>query len=81
MIFSLLHILSLAIETLRRRWKALTLSRPGGGGGLIMPAATFNLIKIFNIWANGVKYQDFFRNLSGKNLMWSVSDDWVDFRK
>ena len=46
----------------------LTLSRlrGGGGGGAILLAATFNQTNIFNIWANVMKLQDFFRNLSGQ---------------
>ena len=41
----------------------------------IVPATTLNLNNLFfNIRANA---QDFFKNLPGKNLMWSVSVDWL----
>ena len=46
-----------------------------------MPAVNLNLNNIFYIRANDLKLQDFFRNLSGKILKWSVSDDCLDFRK
>lgn len=44
-----------------------------GSEGQILPAATLNLNNFCNIWANAKKLQEFFRNLSEKNLMWSIS--------
>ena len=37
-----------------------------------MPAETFNLNNFINIGTNSIKRLDFFRNLSGKKLVWSV---------
>ena len=34
-----------------------------------MPAGTLNLENVFDILANALKLQEFFINLSGKNLM------------
>ena len=41
----------------------------GGGGGEGVPAGTLNLENVFDILANALKLQEFFINLSGKNLM------------
>ena len=47
----------------------------GGGGGILLvvtlnPNITFFF---FNICANAIKLDDFFRNLSGNNVMWPVN--------
>ena len=45
----------------------LTLFRPGEEG--ILPPATLDVNNFFNIKANAAKLGDFFRNLSGNNLI------------
>ena len=40
----------------------------GGGGGDLNPNITF-----FNICANAMRLDDFFKNLSANNVMWSVN--------
>ena len=42
-------------------------------GGEILPAATLNLNDHFNVCTDAMKIGEFFRSLSRKNLMWSVS--------
>ena len=39
---------------------SLTLFRPGGGGVRILPAATLDVINVFNIKANSTKLGDFY---------------------
>ena len=50
-----------------------------GGGGRIMPAATLNLNNVYNILENALRLIDFFRKLSGNNLMPSVTVPWQPF--
>ena len=45
----------------------------GGGGGGMVPAAILNSNNVFHFCANALKFQDLVGNLSGINLIWSVS--------